>query len=187
MFPKIPFARGKWREARDGAELLTGNPGLQCVFSVCSDSAHSPPRVPPAADSCQVIKNLPLATARCLLFAYYKCTGCRSLTRIPLRREKSCVKFHKGLSPDFCDLILFKAHRHITISSVNLHYMILLFLGKDKSILRKCYSNFALGYLKFEWMIPWPCVIGQNWLSPPSPNPLSLSLHRYTPNTYFWK
>lgn len=72
-------------------------------------------------------------------------------------------RFHKDSLSDFCEenLISLRAHGHIVISSANLLYIVLLFSGKEKSILRKCYSNIALGYLKYRsrWFLD-PCVIG---------------------------
>lgn len=50
---------------------------------------------------------------------------------------------------------LLRAHEHRVISSANWHCVILLFSGKEKFILRKCYSNVALSHLKYmsRWFL----------------------------------
>lgn len=74
-------------------------------------------------------------------------------------------RFYKDLLFDFCEenLIFFRVYGYIVIFLVNLFYIVLFFLGKEKFILRKCYSNIVLGYLKYRsrWFFD-SCVIGIN-------------------------
>lgn len=120
-----------------------------------SDSAHSFSLFLPAG-SPQPIKSPEFPTAKCLHIAYHKYECHKILARIQREARNTIhIKFCKGLLPDFYedDLISLKARGHMVISSAKLHYITLLFSGKGKTILRKCYSNSVLGHLKY--VSPW--------------------------------
>lgn len=154
--------------------------------SVSSDSAQSPTMFSPLVRSYPAIKTPKFATAKRLHIAYHKIKGWRENNRKARNTISSFIRaYHLSVVED--DLISLRAHEHIVISSANLHYIILLFSGKEKSILRKCYSNIASGHLRY--MSRWFLTMC-NWYQLNSLLYALPTLPRYTntyQNSHVWK
>lgn len=140
----------------------------------------------PPASSHPAIKNPEFATAKRLHIAYHKMKGWQENNQKASNTILSFIRAYY-LSAVEDDLISLRAHEHIVISSANIHYIILLFSGKEKSILRKCYSNIASGHLRY--MSRWFLTMC-NWYQLNSLLYALPTLPHYTntyQNSYVWK